>query len=111
MRYKQGDVVLVKVIFSERMGAKKRPALVISDECYHYKREEIIIAAITSNTERILPGDTLIGNWQNSGLIYPSLVTGIIQTIKIEIIERKLGELSSSDFLKFQDNLKKILGF
>jgi len=53
-------------------------------------RQEIIIAAITSNIDRLLTGDTKIEDWQKSGLKYPSLVTGIIQTIKIDIIERKL---------------------
>ncbi len=110
MNYKQGDIVLVKVIFSEGSGVKKRPALIISDKYYHNNRQEVIIAAITSNVERILPGDTKIKEWQQAGLKFPSLVTGIIQTLKIDIIEIKLGELSSPDFLKFQNNLKKLLG-
>ncbi len=111
MNYNKGDIVLVKVIFSEGTGLKKRPALVISDKYYHNHRSEIIIAAITSNIEHVLPGDTIIEDWQNSGLKYPSLVTGIIQTLKVNIIERKLGNLSAADFLKYQDNLKKLLGF
>ena len=110
MNYNKGDIVLVKVIFSEGSGIKKRPALIISSDYYHNKRREIIIAAITSNIERVLPGDIIIEDWKNSGLKYPSLITGIIQTMKINIIEKKLGTLSYSDFLKFQSNLKKILG-
>lgn len=35
MNYEQGDILLVKVIFSEGIGIKKRPALVISDKYYH----------------------------------------------------------------------------
>jgi mRNA interferase MazF len=111
MNYKQGDIVLVNVIFSEGSGVKKQPALIISDECYHNNRQEIIIAAITSNTERILPGDTKIKEWQKAGLKFPSLITGIIQTLKINIIERKLGKLALSDFLKYQSTLRKTLGF
>ncbi len=111
MNYKQGDVVLVKVIFSERTDVKKRPALIISDEYYHSNRQEVIISAITSNVERILPGDTRIKEWEKAGLKFPSLATGIIQTLKIIIIERKLGKISSSDFQGFRDNLKKSLGF
>jgi len=111
MNYNRGDIVLVKVIFSEGTGIKKRPALVISNKYYHNHRNEVIIAAITSNIDRVLPGDTIIEDWQNSGLKCPSLVTGIIQTLKINIIEKKLGNLSPSDFIKFQDSLKKILGF
>jgi mRNA-degrading endonuclease toxin of MazEF toxin-antitoxin module len=111
MKYKQGDVVLVKVIFSEGSGAKKRPALIISDKYYHDNRQEVIIAAITSNINRILAGDTKIQDWQKGGLKYPSLVAGIIQTIKINTIERKLGKFSERDFLETQINLKKSLGF
>jgi mRNA interferase MazF len=111
MNYKKGDIVLVKVVFSEGSGTKKRPALLISDEYYHNNRQEVIIAAITSNMERILPGDTKIIEWQQAGLKIPSLVTGIIQTLKINIIEKKLGNLATSDFLEYQSTLRKILGF
>jgi len=111
MKYKQGDVVLVKVIFSEGSGVKKRPALIISSEYYHNHRQEIIIAAITSNIDRLLAGDTKIEDWQKAGLKYSSLATGIIQTIKIDIIERKLGNISKRDFFETQINLKKSMGF
>ena len=111
MKYKQGDVVLVEVIFSEDLGVKKRPALIISDKYYHNYREEVVVSAITSNIDRLLAGDTKIQNWQKAGLKYPSLVTGIIQTIKINMIGRKLGKLSERDFLETQINLKKSLGF
>lgn len=110
MNYNQGDIVLVKVIFSEGTGIKKRPALVISDKHYNNNRKEIIIAAITSNIERVLPGDIIIKDWQESGLKYPSLVTGIIQTLKMDIIERKLGKLATADYLKYKYNLQKVLG-
>ena len=109
MKYKQGEVVLVKVIFSEGSGVKKRPALIISDKYYHNHRQEVIISAITSNINRLLAGDTKIQDWQKVGLKYPSLVTGIIQTIKTNMIERKLGMLSERDFLEMQINLKKSL--
>jgi hypothetical protein len=58
-----------------------------------------------------LPGDTKIKGWQKAGLKFPSLVTGIIQTLKIDIIERKLGKLTPSDFLEYQSTLKNKLGF
>ncbi|MDD3656690.1 MAG: type II toxin-antitoxin system PemK/MazF family toxin [Atribacterota bacterium] len=111
MSYKKGDIVLVKVIFSEGSGTKKRPALIISDEYYHNNRQKVIIAAITSNIERILPGDTKIKEWKKAGLKFPSLVTGIIQTFKKDIIERRLGDLALSDLLEYQSTLRKTFGF
>ena len=43
---------------------------------------EAIIAAITSQTERVLIGDHLIRDWRGAGLLFPSVATGIIRTIK-----------------------------
>lgn len=104
--YKQRDVVLVNFIFSEGTGFKKRPALILSSEHYHRNRREIIIAAITSNVQRILTGDTTIKDWKKANLLFPSLVTGILQTIKSNMIDRILGTLSNEDFLNAQQNLK-----
>ena len=111
MKYEQGDLVLVKVIFSEGSGVKKRPAFIISDKYYNNHWQEVIITAIICNIDRLLAGDTKIQDWQKTELKYPSLVTGVIQTIKTNIIERKLGHLSESDFSKTQINLKKSFGF
>ena len=107
--YKQQDVILVDFGFSEGAGSKKRPALIISSDSYHKNRQEIIIAAITSNTERVLFGDTKIADWQRAGLLYPSLVTAIIRTIKDNLILHKLGILSKADFQEVQENIRKSL--
>ncbi|PIU64271.1 MAG: type II toxin-antitoxin system PemK/MazF family toxin [Armatimonadetes bacterium CG07_land_8_20_14_0_80_40_9] len=108
--YKQQDIVLVNFGFSEETGTKKRPALIISSDNYHQSRQEIIIMAITSNIKRVLFGDTKIEQWEEAGLLYPSLVTGIIRTIKDNMIVRKLGTLLPQDFQKVQKNIRKLMG-
>ena len=96
-------------MFSEGVGFKKRPALVISSSEYHRSRNEVIIAAVTSNIDRELAGDTRIKEWKKANLLHPSVVTGILQTIKNNMIERKLGALISEDFQNVQNNLRLIL--
>ena len=108
-KHSPGDVVLVEIVFSEGIGTKKRPALIISRDFYHEGRQEVIVAAITSNVKRVLPGDTKIAQWKAAGLIFPSLVSGIIQTIKRSMIARKLGVLTKEDFLQVQKNLSMAL--
>jgi len=108
--YKQRDIILVKFIFSEGTGFKKRPALVLSSQEYHRSRQEVVIAAITSNVNRILTGDTRIREWKKANLLYPSMVTAILQTIRGEMIERTLGAISAEDFEEVQKNLKIALG-
>ena len=55
--YSRGDVVLVNFVYSDETGTKRRPVLLLSTEAYHNGRQEAIVAAITSNTRRILTGD------------------------------------------------------
>ncbi len=110
-KYKRGDIVLVDFGFSEGTGYKKRPTLIISSDNYHNDRQEVIVVAITGNIKRALFGDTKIDKWKEAGLICPSLVTGIMRTIKGTMILRKLGTLLLQDFQKVQKNLGKALGF
>lgn len=110
-KYRWQDIVLVDFGFSESKGSKKRPVLIISSDHYHKSRQEVIVVAITSNIKRVLFGDTKIEKWQEAGLLYPSLVTGIIRTIKESMILQKLGTLTPQDFQRVEENLKKAMGF
>lgn len=107
--FSRGEVVLISFVFSDETGARKRPAVIVSSDNYHKSRQEAIIAAITSRTDRILSGDYLISNWQSAGLLFPSVATGIIRTIKQEMIAMKLGSLSASDMQEIDGRLRYIL--
>lgn len=108
--YKRGDVILVRFIFSDESGAKRRPAVIISTGDYHHDRQEAIIAAITSNMDRLLVGDCPITDWKVAGLLFPSTATAIIRTIKQSMIERRLGSMSSEDMHAFNGKLRETLG-
>lgn len=107
--YRRGDVVLVEFVFSEGTTDKRRPAIVLSSQAYHQGRQEAIIAPVTSNADRVLFGDHPIKNWKTAGLLYPSVVAGIIRTIKQLAIERKLGRLSSPDLTGVDVQVKRVL--
>jgi mRNA interferase MazF len=110
IEYSRGDVVLVGFIFSDESGVKRRPAVMISSEVYHSDRDEAIIAAITSRIDRVLVGDHLINDWQGAGLLFPSIATTIIRTIKQSMIARKLGSMSIPDMEAIESKLKLVLG-
>lgn len=108
--YYRGDVVLVGFVFSDEAGRKVRPALVVSAPAYHRARQEVVVAAITSHVKRPLFGDHLIADWRGAGLLFPSLVTGILRTIKRTMIERKLGTLPGADLDAVDRQLLRSLG-
>ena len=107
--YRKGDVVLISFVYSDESGAKQRPAVIISSDAYNQHRQEMVISAITSRTDSALSGDHLINNWQEAGLLFPSVATGIIRTIKQSMIVRKLGTMSSDDLREIDKKLRASL--
>ena len=106
----RGDVVLVRFVFADERGAKRRPVLVLSGDDYHAGRQDVIVAAVTSNVSRLLPGDHLIEAWRDAGLPRLSVATGILRTVKRAMIERSLGRLAARDLRAFQKLLRSTLG-
>lgn len=107
--YSRGDVILVSFVFTDETGVRQRPAVIISSDAYHRGREEAIIAAITSRTDRVLVGDHLISHWREAGLLFPSVATGIIRTIKQDMIARKLGAMPRADMQAIDSKLRVTL--
>jgi mRNA interferase MazF len=105
----RGDVVLVGFVFSDESGRKLRPAIVISSAAYNRARQEVIVAAVTSNVRRRLFGDYLIANWKEAGLLFPSVATAILRTIKRTMIEKKLGAMPKIDLETFNRELRRSL--
>lgn len=68
------------------------------------------MAAITSNTSRLLVGDYRIKAWRESGLLAPSVVTGIVRTIKQDMIAEQVGVLPSPELQQAEERLREILG-
>lgn len=107
--YRRGDVVLVNFVFPDETGIKRRPALMLSTDAYQQGRKEVIVAAVTSNTRRVMIGDHLISDWKGAGLLFPSTVTGIIRTVKQAMIDRRLGTITSKDLQAIEQNLRQVL--
>ena len=104
--YSRGDIVLVKFVFADEKGVKQRPGLLVSSARYHRSRREAILAAITSQVSRSLAGDYRLTQWKEAGLPLPSTVTGIIRTIKQDMIIRKIGALPPEELANVEAALR-----
>jgi len=108
--YEKGDVVLVPFPFSNQTDHKKRPAVVISANSYNNASHDAVIMAITSQIGKTIGiGECLITNWQEAGLLKPSVLKTAISTIEQSLILKKLGKLSQSDLLSMDGSIKKFL--
>lgn len=110
--YERGDVVLVPFPFTDQTTIKKRPAVVISSTNYNNASSDIVIMAITSQTEKTFGiGECMIKNWNEAGLLKSSSIKPAISTIEKKLVLKKLGKLSSEDLSTMDMALKEFLGF
>ena len=107
--YNKGDVYLANVIFTDGSEIKKRPVVIVSGKEFNSKRDEIVVSAITSNIIRKIYGDIPIQNWDKAGLLYPSVATGLLFTLKKDLLGKKLGNLTDSDLFELNNSIRSNL--
>ena len=105
----RGDIVLCSSSSPTRRASSNGPPGSSARTVAIGGRRETILAAITSNVGRLLVGDYKIKAWRESGLLYPSIVTGIVRTIKQDMIAGKMGDLPASELHAVEDKLREIL--
>lgn len=91
-----GDVAVVPFPFSERPGAKRRPALVLSAKRFN-RHGHSSLAMITSKAEPSWPGDVSIENLAAAGLPRPCIVRLKLFTLDNRLILSRAGRLGRKD--------------
>jgi len=97
------DVILVKYPFSDLTIFKVRPAIVVND---YYPSNDIIIVPLTSNTNKLLPGEFILTKWKESGLNVQSTVKRGIYTIDEKLVILKIGTLTIDDSSILEESLR-----
>ena len=90
------DVVVVPFPFTDRLAAKRRPALIISSENFNRVHQQTILAMITSAGSD-WQSDVAIRGWRQAGLSVPCKVRFKLFTLDHTLLIRKLGTLSEQD--------------
>ena len=97
------DVIVVRFPFASSLKYKARPAVIISSDNYNKNgRQNFIILAISSQIQSKL-------NWEEAGLLKPSIFKASIATIEGDSIVTKLGKLSIIDERSLKILLKTVI--
>jgi mRNA interferase MazF len=105
--YDHFDIVVVPFPFVDTLQAKKRPALVLSDnDQFNQEANSCILAMITTSIQYPWPLDYSIKDWQASGLSCPSFVRLKLFTLDSRLILYRLGSLASRDQAGVRNILK-----
>jgi mRNA interferase MazF len=106
-----GDVLLVPFPFTDQTAVKQRPAVVVSSEAYHRDRPDLINLAVTSQFrvgDKI--GEAAVAEWEEAGLLKPSVLKPLLATLERGLVRRKLGRLGRDDRRTLRRVLDEILG-
>ena len=109
--YRQGDILLIPIPYSDLTSNKKRPVLVLSNDDYNTKTEDIIVAAITSNITSkeysilISNKDLQEGNLQVNSCIRVDKIYTLSQSIVI----KKFGAVKPEIINNVKEKLRKLI--
>jgi len=102
--YQLGEVVLLLYPFTDVMGAKLRPVLVLLDT----GDNDILVARITTKITQTFY-DVQILELQTAGLLKQSIVRlHKVNTVEKNLVNRRLGMLEASDWEKVRDKIQQI---
>lgn len=103
------DVAVVPFPFSERPGAKRRPALVLSSIEFNRGAGHSVLAMITTRREAEWPGDVAIQHLDASGLPRRCIVRMKLFTLDNRLLLRRAGRLAEVDRAAVEGTLRRYL--
>jgi len=109
--YKQRDIIIIPIPFSDLKSTKKRPVVIVSNDIYNKKTEDIIVVAMTSNIEGKKDYSLLISNddLEVGELKHKSMVRiDKIYTLNKSIVIKKFGTLKREVFCQIEKILQQL---
>lgn len=98
--YNRGDVVLVPFPFTDLSSAKQRPALVVSADVFNAVRDDVLVAAITSQVPATFAADEFLipaGALAACGLPKPSVVKlNKMVALHHQLVIKRIGVLPAT---------------
>ena len=108
--FEQGDIVVATLMFSEQVGAKTRPALVISNSNFNQGSDDIILLKISSKAQitkfdvPIRQADFIEGELKLDSKI---IVDNPVTTYK-NMISAKAGKISQQKLQEVKQKIKEL---
>lgn len=102
---KKGDIVLIPFPFTDLIGVKNRPALILTENNF-----ELVVAFITSQVKWKETFDINLEPSIENGLKRTSLVRlSKLATVDKNLVIGRIGSLNKAELKSVDDNLKLLL--
>lgn len=111
IRFEQGEIILIPFPFSDLSGFKQRPVLILSNNEYNDKTEDVVTCGITSNLKDS-EYSVLVSNTDLIDGRIPSksrIKVDKIFTLKQSLIKKKIGKISKELFKEVRKEIIKLI--
>ena len=108
---KQGDILLIPIPFTDLSSQKRRPVIVISNDQYNRRTNDIIVVAMTSNPQvtdyslSITSSDLIEGALNRPGKIRVDKIYTLSQTI----VARTFGQVDDKTLNRIRRRLVNLV--
>ena len=108
---KQGDILLIPIPFTDLSSQKRRPVIVISNDQYNRKTDDIIVVAMTSNPQvtdyslSITSSDLIEGALNRPGKIRVDK----IYTLSQAIVVKTFGQVDDKTLSRIRRRLANLV--
>jgi mRNA interferase MazF len=110
--YSRGDVVLVPFPFTDLSSAKQRPGLVISADAFNSTRDDVLVAAITSQIPVKLATDEFLipaHELGACGLPKPSVLKlSKLVALHRQLVIKRIGSLPAATLTQVLAQLRRL---
>lgn len=110
--FEQGEIVVAEILYSEQIGIKTRPALVISNNKFNKKSEDLILLKITSKSKKTEYDINLTNKDLEKGELRTEsqiMVDNPVTTYK-EMIQTKIGRIKKQKLKEVKQKIKELYG-
>ncbi|WP_153720736.1 type II toxin-antitoxin system PemK/MazF family toxin [Sporosarcina cascadiensis] len=109
--YKQGNIVLVPVPFSDLKKQKQRPVLIISSDSYNELAEDIVVLAITSKIKDLAYSVVIESKDLTEGKlkVTSEIRTDKIYTLSKSIVRKKFGQVNTEVLEGIRVKIKELI--
>jgi mRNA interferase MazF len=110
-KLKQREMVLIPIPYSNLKSKKRRPVIVIPNNLYNQKTEDIVVIAVTSNIETkgytllITQKDMEEGNLPRDSMIRVDKIYSLSQLIVV----KRLGKIKEATFERIIALLNRLM--
>lgn len=108
--FEQGEIVVAQILYSEQIGIKTRPALVISNGDFNKKSDDLILLKITSKSKRTEYDIKLTNKDIGEGELKTEsqiMIDNPVTTYK-GMIQNKIGKISKQKLKEVKQKIKEL---